>query len=165
MKGLLVMLVLALIFAGVVIWYTSHQMGDTPDEYIAIAFGDPAQDTIQMDMAVSIAMPRREPPRIDPQTGAVYWDEWVEKHFVLKDSAGVPVRFQRFSLSRLMTDQEVGGSPEFFLKCRLKKDAPYVFVYIPVIGGGEAFRYEFTAPADTVYMERARFRLIEEPVP
>lgn len=165
MKGLLVLLVLALAFAGVIFWYTQKQMEKMPDEYIAIAFGQPTDDQIKMDVAISIAMPRREYPRFDPITGAVYWQEWVDEHFDLRDGAGNKVMFQRQSMSQLMSDQEVGGSPEFFLTGMIKKNANYTFVYIPVLALGEQFRYEFTAPAEDTNMERVRCRLVENAAP
>jgi hypothetical protein len=165
MKALLVLLGLALIFAGFVTWYSSRKLEQVPDEYLAMAFGEPTNDRIQMDVAVSIGMARRDPPQPDPTKGPINWDQWVTEHFSLRDASGAELSFTRGSMSRLMTDQEVGGSPEFFLSCKLVPNKQYTFIYRPYLTYVETFRYEFTAPAAEVPMERARFRLVEKPVP
>jgi hypothetical protein len=157
MKGLLVMLALAIVFAGVVVWWSSAQLEADPGEYIALAFGNPAEDEIQIDVAVSIAMPRREGPRVDQRSGAVYWQEWVDEHFDLRDDSAAKVRLMRSGSSRLMSDREVAGSPEFYLTGKLRPNAHYTFDYIPILADGLRYRYDFIAPGVATPMERRHF--------
>jgi hypothetical protein len=157
MKGLLVMLALALAFGGFIVWWSSAQLEADPGEYVALAFGKATDEKIQIDVAVSIAMPRREGPRVDDRTGAVYWQEWVDEHFDLRDDSDEKVRLLRSGYSELMSDREVGGSPEFYLTAKLKPNLHYTFDYIPVLAGGVQYRYDFIAPAEATPMERRHF--------
>jgi hypothetical protein len=162
MKGMLILLALALAFGGVGIWYMGHQMSEDPGEFIAFAFGNPKEDSIDMEILVTVAMPRREWARVDKVTGAVYWQEWVDEHFDIRDDNDEKVQLMRSNHSRFISAAEARTTPEFYLRGTLKPNTHYTFDYIPYRIGTLKYRYDFVAPAKEQPTERRVFELLEE---
>jgi hypothetical protein len=120
-----------------------------------------SEESTQIDVLVTLAMPRREGPRVDRVTGAVYWQEWVDEHFDIRDPDGEKVLLRRSHFSRLITERDARTTPEFYLTGKLRPDVDYTFDYIPFRAGNLKYHYEFTAPNVETRTRRQLFDPVE----
>ncbi|MBN2561408.1 MAG: hypothetical protein JXQ75_10810 [Phycisphaerae bacterium] len=159
MKGLIGLAVIGVIGVGLTLWLTVWSASD-PGIGIAHAFGEPTDGAIQLHVVVDMGMPIREPPRSNLK-GTVFWDEWVEEHFVLRDDSGEKLEFQRRSSSTLIPDHKAGGTPEFYLMTKVRPGVSYTFDYIPRKAEPLRYRRTFVAPAEGQQMRRQTFEPVE----
>ena len=161
MKGLIGLGIVGLVGVGLVYWVASWSTSD-PGIAIAHAFGNPAEDTIELHVAVYMG-PRTEPPRIDPDLSDLQlWQEWLDEHYQLRDDAGTTVEIERIGHSLLMPAHKVGGAPEFFLKAGLRQGTEYTFDFTPRRAEPNRYRYTFIAPAEGEGIKRKTFEPVEE---
>lgn len=73
----------------------------------------------------------------------------MNEHFQLTDSSGATVRRQRLGYSTVLSDQQCGGAPEFWVKTSLKPVATYQFDYTPIVPGPH-YRHELHVPPSQV---------------
>ncbi|HEY3244187.1 MAG TPA: hypothetical protein VGM03_12645 [Phycisphaerae bacterium] len=131
------------------------KVNQDPGYAIPVAFGAPAGGEVEMNVAVSMLMPRREEPKLG--RAGLLWDEWVGDHFDLRDAAGTKLPLKRSDFSQLMTERQAGGTPEFFLITKLRPGQSYTFDYIPVMPAPR-YRYAFTAPSAAKKAEWLTFK-------
>lgn len=160
MRGGLGILVVGVILIGSMYFFYGARQQARGRETLPVAFGPPAGSTVELNLAVGMNLPRRDPPKL--KFAKIQWDQWVDEHFELKDASGAAVKLQRTNFSQLISDQKAGGTPEFFLKATVTPGANYTLDYLPV-AGGERFRYAFTAPTAAQEAERAVFQVVEGP--
>ena len=141
--------------------FLQHQMVRDRGRLIAVAFGVPAGDTIQMHVAVSDMMTLRDPPQTTPK-GVILWKDWVSEHWVLRDDSGERLDLRRLGMSALMMDSNAAGSPKFCMTATLKQGADYTFDFIPITAKSERYRYAFTAPSEPQDVWRMNFKPVED---
>lgn len=120
---------------------------------LPVGFGKPA-DTVEMNIAVSMFLPRKDPPRLEHNV--VQWDKWVAEHFELHEFDGQRIPLQRTNFSNILSDRDSGGTPEFWLKATLKPGAKYTLTFTP-IAPEPVYQKTFTAPTEPVEADRFEF--------
>lgn len=160
MRGGIGILVVGVILITSMYFFYGARQQARGRESLPVAFGPPSAGAAELNLAVGMNLPRRDPPKL--KFAKIQWDQWVDEHFELKDATGAKVKLQRTNFSQLMNDQKAGGTPEFFLKAMVTPGTSYTLDYLPVVNG-ERFRYAFTAPAAAQEAERAVFLLVDGP--
>ena len=159
MKGIIALIVLL----GIGFFFWSVFLGGEtlrdPGRPLAIAFGAPRGDVMQMHLGVSPMIPRADPP--GTARGRVLWKEWTAEHFQLRDDSGKVVPLRRMVTSGLLLGKKLGGAPEFVLWAELKKGGKYTFDFVPVAAKSKRYRHSFTVPSEPREVGRRTFN----PVP
>lgn len=146
MKGLIVLFVVG-VSAALLTVAVLNKSANNDSQAFAIGFGDESGGQVEMDLVVGMLIAKNEPPRTDPESGTVYWDDWVTEHFQLYDSGRRSVPLKRISHSSLIPDHKAGGGAEFFLQARLTPGQEYTYVYIPLKDETRNYQWVFTAPS------------------
>ena len=146
MKGLAVLFGLAVVAIGGYFVFLS-KMDANDQRMITIAVGNTDGKVSDLHLVIAPLM-ISDGPREDATSGAVYWDEWLEEHFIMTSAAGDKVKFERLAQSNLISDKQAGGAPEFYIKGKIKHGTAYTFDFVPVDEEPERFRYELTAPTE-----------------
>lgn len=139
-------------------WFVMGKMNADQGYTFANAFGNKDGETIEMHLAIPIAMP--EGPKLD-ERGNPLWDEWVADHFNLTSDSGDKLEIERLAHSLIIPEHKIGGSPEFYLKPKLHVGTKYTFDFIPYSTGKKKYRMEFTAPAAQTELKRDNFNLVK----
>jgi hypothetical protein len=160
MKGLMILLGIGVVTVIALGWWYTAGMAADPGFRVPMAVGKGRAGGLEAHIAVSIPLMKLERPRVDRRTGAVYWTEWVEDHFELRDASGQPVRVQRSNFSSLIADGNV-GSPDLYLVAELKDGAEYTYDCVPVKGGPQRYRYAFTPRAAEDWFGRVHFEPVD----
>ncbi len=160
MKGLIVLVLIGVAVVVGFIWSASRMSAD-PGRTIALVFGVPDEETIEIHAAVAPGMVAAEGPRMD-RNGNVLWDEWIAEHFDLRDEAGDKVPMHRRNFSDLIPANKVVGTPEFYVAAKLRIGGRYTFDYIPLVRVGKRYRHTFTAPEDDTSVKRPNFGPVSE---
>ncbi|MCG8409168.1 MAG: hypothetical protein MI923_28525 [Phycisphaerales bacterium] len=158
MRGLVVVGVV-IVLGSIVTLLMMKKMNEDPGLPIAVAFGKPSDDGVEVHVVITLGMKNTEYARVDMDTGTEYWDEWVEEHFELTGESGGPVKFSRTNFSELITAQKAGALFEFFIKGKVQGGENYTFDYIPKRAESRRYRYTFTAPTNSKKMKRYTFEL------
>lgn len=159
MKGLAVLFGLAVVVVAAFVIFQGNMNADD-QRMITIAIGNNDGKVSDLHLVVAPLMVA-DGPRVDASSGAEYWDEWLEEHFVLTSESGDKVRFERMAQSNLISERDAGGSPEFFIKGKVKPGTAYTFEFIPVNENPDRFRYEFTAEKD-MPLTRVNFKRVSK---
>lgn len=106
---------------------------------IGFAVGKAENGESPIEVVVSMGMPRREAPVL--KYGILQWEDWIRTHFDLRDESGKQVPLRKANFAKLISDAQA-MNPEFFLAGSLKP-GKYRFNYIPVLGEGRKYVYEF----------------------
>lgn len=156
MKALIAFLVVGVIVVIAFGWW--YAIGAAADAGFRIPFacGKGRSGALEVHVAVAMQMTALEPPRVDPVSGAVYWTEWVDEHFELRDASDQLVRLQRNNFSSLIPEGKV-GSPDFYLIGQIQEGTRYTFDYIPIKTNPERYRYEFMVSGSGQEFGRVHF--------
>lgn len=144
--------------AGAGAWWAVQSVTGHDTFAVPIAFGFTDAETIEMQAVASMGMTVTEPPRVEPVTGKVLWEEWIEEHFEVRDAGGNRVKLALRSSSDMIPKHKIVGTPEGYLTGRLQKGAAYTFDYIPKRLESKRYRYAFTAPDAEWEVERISFK-------
>jgi len=158
MKGLVILVVLAIVALVVGAWVMNSQYGGEPPVLVGLAFGNPSTENVEMHVVVGMGYER---PRRDPLTGAQLWDEWFDEHYDLRADSGERVSLRRANNSPFITERDA-GYPEFFLIAVLRQGVNYTFDFTPRVAEGTPHRFTFTAPSESVPFARRRFEPVED---
>ena len=152
-----------LLFAGgmlgtlaLVVWGITQMGSNEPQRFLPIGFGTPSGDKVEMHIAVSMFLPKADPPKLEG--GVLRWDEWVSDHFAIRSATGDKVTLKRTNFTKHIPGQ-VAGTPEFYIAADLKPGATYVLELEPVRGGEEKWRHEFAAPTGPTQAEHVELTL------
>lgn len=145
MRGVFALLFGVLLIGGMYFYFAANVAKDVPS--LPIAFGTPNTAGVEMQFAVSIFLPKKDPPRLEH--GVVLWNEWMNEHFQLRDSTGAAVQLQRLGFSTMLSDRQTGGTPEFWVKAILKPGATYEFDFTPILPGPK-YRHSLMVPTAKV---------------
>jgi hypothetical protein len=148
MKALVVLVAAAILVGSAYFYFGADAAKET--RTLAVGFGKPDSSGVEMNVAVSMFLPRKDPPKF--KDNIPQWDQWVAEHFQVVDSSGAKVPLQRANSSSLLSDRQSGGTPECWLKARLKPGGSYVFTFIPSLPGPK-FKHMFTAPTTQIEPE------------
>lgn len=160
MRGLVVLGIIGVVGA-ITSMVLMKKMNEDQGLPIAIAFGNPADNDVEVHVVITMGMKNTEYARVDFDTGTEYWDEWVEEHFELRGDSGDTVSFIRTTHSGLINLQKAGSTFEFFLKGKVQGGENYTFDYIPKRAESRRYRHAFTAPAGEKKMKRYTFKLAD----
>ncbi|MBI5866248.1 MAG: hypothetical protein HZB38_17395 [Planctomycetes bacterium] len=152
MRGLGVLAAGVIVIAIMYFYFGSQVSKDIVT--LPVAFGKPDAAGVEFNVAVSMFMPRKDPPKL--RGAVVQWDEWVSDHFQLTDASGAKIPLQRVNFSKLMDDRESGGTPEFWLKATLKPGATYRFGLTPILPAPK-YHYSLVAPTGESEATRVEF--------
>ena len=141
MRGIFVLLFGVVAVGGLFFYFSANVTKDIPT--LPIAYGTANTAGVEMQFAVSMFLPKKDPPRLEH--GVVLWDEWMNEHFQLRDSTGTAVKLQKLGFSTMLTDRQTGGAPEFWVKAILKPGATYEFDFIPILPGPK-YRHSLSVP-------------------
>jgi len=147
------------VFIGSVL--LSREVVRDPGRQLAVAYGVPMGDEIQVHLAVPPRVPMIDARDKDPEK-VLTWSEWVDLHFQLRHTDGTQVPLRRMGTSALMLDQRAAGAPEFVVWAEVKKGEDYEFDFMPIMAEAKAYRLEFTAPMDEKKVGRPTFALVTE---
>lgn len=156
MRGKLVaiLVMMALVAAG---WWAVDRFTSQDSFQIALAFGVPQGNEIELHVVASMGMTAREPPRLDRRTGKVLWQEWVDRHFDLRDPSEVSVPFAFRQSTDVIPLNQILGTAEGYLLAKLRKGVQYTLDYYPRVADLKCYRHTFTAPAGDVRVSRILF--------
>lgn len=160
MKGLITLAVLAGLFVTGAYWFIGKYVTSDTGEMIAFACGNPNGEQQEIQIAIPIAFPRREPPRTNPENGYVFWDEWILEHYAVIASTGERVTLVRQHNANLLPDAKV-GTPDSYLVGNVKTGVEYRFDFMPSLAEGKCYRRVFTVGADGVPFRRENFELVK----
>ena len=149
------LVVLVALGAGI-FWGISKMQGDG-SRMIALTFGNPSENKVDMHMDLSTTMADRDTIPFSSANGSVNWKKWANAHFVVTDSQGDQVSVMKEMRSDLVSESDHRGLADSFIVCTLEQGEAYTFDYIPVAGKPEKFRYEFTAPTSEFDRDRVKF--------
>lgn len=126
---------------------------------IPVAFGNPANGEIDMDIVVGVVMAAsdRNP---QPADGKFTWEKWIASHFKLEGPSG-PMPLKRVNNSAVIREKDFRGTQEFFMTTKLKIGQSYHLDHIPKAGELKRYRYTFTAPALPEKVHNVTFELLE----
>ena len=150
-----------LIFLVIMVYWLSVSAGRGADGKnlavdLPIAFGNATGGQVEMDVVVGIALANVIRAKEGGQTKT--HEQWIQDHFVLKDSSGQTVKLAWQYNSALVKPVDVGpmvGTEECFLAGKLKPGGSYTFDYIEA--PGRICRYQFTTPAKAQKVKMYRF--------
>ena len=148
------------LLGGLLYWFLVFPPGQDHGTQIQMAFGNVSGDTVELHAVVNVVMAHKGAGK-QVSSKPMSWPEWIESHFVLQDQAGTRRELKRRNNTRLIRQDEIIGTQEFFLVAKLKVGTDYTLEYLPVLGEPARYHYSFTAPAAP---QRVR-SLIFEPVP
>ena len=157
-KGVGLIVILLLVAGG---WWAANKISGQHNYWIATAFGVPHKGDIEMNAIVSRPMADLEPPRVDPETFKVLWQEWTDRDFELRDASGMPVKITfRESTDRcIIPTGKIVGAPVGYILARLKQGTNYTFDYIPKFQEPEQYQHAFTAPTGDTSVARLPLEL------
>ncbi|HNO76968.1 MAG TPA: hypothetical protein PKN33_02825 [Phycisphaerae bacterium] len=149
MKGLVTFAVIAGILVLGGYYGLGSMLSSGPDHMVAFACGKSDGQTVEIQIAIPIAMVRIDPPKVEfvGNSSVELWDEWIPEHFNLRTGSSEPVVLERGHFASLIPDHKV-GTPDSYLTGRLEIGKPYVFDYTPKVSEGKTYRFEFTPTED-----------------
>jgi len=156
MRGKLIAVLVMMAMVGVG-WWAVNSFTSQDSFQIALAFGIPQGNEIELHVVASMGMTAREPPRRDLSTGKVLWQEWVDRHFDLRDASQASIPFAFRQSTDVIPINQLVGTPEGYLLAKVKKGVQYTFDYYPRVGDLKCYRHTFTAPAGDVPVARILF--------
>lgn len=159
MKGLITFAVVAILIILAAYYAMGKCMNDDNGELIAFACGNVRGHEQQLQIVVPIALPSRIPPRVNLENGYVYWDEWMEEHYVITSATGERVALTRQFAGNLIPDAKV-GTPDSYLVGTVKTGVEYTFDFIPSTSSGKRYRLKFTPGPDGLPFSREIFALV-----
>jgi hypothetical protein len=152
---------ISILIVGTAVFLLTGCEGETANKLpVAIAFGTPPSGLYEMHIGVDFGMTRTEGPRLS-RVGSLMWDEWIEDHFELLDSAGQRVRLSRANNSRLMPASKLPGTFEFYLSAPIQQEAAYQLTYTPRREELRKYRHKFIAPVGQKDPLREWFTAVE----
>jgi len=160
MKGIVILIIFLCICAFIGSMLLTREVMRDPGVPLAVAYGMPGDDTIQIHVGVPPLVPVADPLDNNIED-ASSWEEWVDLHFQLSDVAGNRIPLTRIGTSGLMLDEKAAGAPEFVLWAEVKKGERYLLDFVPIRAEGKRYRLSFTAPLESKKVGRPAF----EPVP
>ena len=163
MKGLWVSVCLLLLVAGGLYWITAQFAVQDHGHLIAYAVGNPAEDTLDIEIVVPYRMTRLDPPRLKPDGRVQTWKEWIGDHLQLSDETGQRVMLRNSDFADLIPKSKI-GTPAFYVVGRVQANKEYTFDYYPIgVTQSKCYRHNFAPTAEGKPFERARFTVLGEP--
>lgn len=143
-------------------WMSAHAGTDEPDLGIQMAFGNAADNEIDLHVVVGVLLANKDRAKekllnIKPKS----WDDWIVEHFFLTDSAGKRTELTRKTNSSLIRPHQVIGTEQFFMVARVKSGEDYTFDFVPTGEESITHRYLFTAPAVDEKVRLCMFKQVE----
>ncbi|HWL94529.1 MAG TPA: hypothetical protein VNT79_13475 [Phycisphaerae bacterium] len=145
MKGLVILFVIG-VLAAIGSVFVLKEAASDDSRPIAMGFDAPGNGEIEMNLVVNMVHVKQDPPRQDPNSNKVYWNEWVDEHFKIYDSRRQAVELSRVGSTTLIPPDKLGAGVEFFLKGMLKPGEEYQLDLTPIPSEGKIYRCTFTAP-------------------
>lgn len=158
MKGLITFAVVAIVLVLAGYYAMGVYMSSDSGELIAFACGNPQGETQELQIVVPIALPIRIPPRVNAGNGFVFWDEWMQEHYVITSSTGERVPLVRRFAGNLIPSAKV-GTPDSYLIGTVKTGVQYTFDFVPA--EGKHYRHVFVAAAGGLPFRRENFELVK----
>jgi len=135
------------------------------DYLVGLAIGNPQGDSIELHVAVSLGMANCEGRKAimlsDGSVAAQNEFEWIDEHFILRDTDGNRVPLRKVGHSNIVSAGKA-LNPEYFLVGQLKIGQSYTFDYKPFRDVPSVDRYAFTATAEGQKYERVALTTIDE---
>ena len=149
-----------LFLAITIYWMSVHTGSNEPDVGIQMAFGNPADNEIELHVVVGVLLANQDRARAK-DLKLKSWDEWMVEHFFLTDGAGETVELRRTKNSSLIKPHQVIGTEEFFMVARVRSGEEYTFDFVPTGEESIPRRCAFTAPAADEQIRLYMFKPVE----
>ncbi len=158
MKAFLWLVILA--FLGVCAYFIFAAM--TPDEgrMVSLAFGNATEDTVEIHIELSTLMAGEDTSAYSTGFTSIDRNAWANDHYLITDPSGQQVELRHNIKSNLISDRDTRGYHDSFLIGTLTPGTDYTFIYQPVVGQPEKYRYTFTAPDTDEGRKRVGFEKI-----
>ena len=147
MKVVLIIVVVA----GIGVLAFSSWYGNLPDVTLQVAYGEPEEKGILMDIVLTTAMSNYDPPIGDKRYVQV-WRKWIDSHFDLRDNSGNSLEATYKNDSKL--HQGSRGSPDVgYLNATLEPGQIYTLRYTPSTSEPRTCEVTITAPNEEQKVE------------
>jgi len=160
MRGLIGLFVVMVIGIGVFIWMQA-KMAREPGPTILVAFGEPSEGEMEVNVCIPIAMRRMEvvsgggmPRVLDPT-------DWIRRHWELRSGSGDTREMYSIGSSLLVSDTKAGGAPDFWIKSSAKVGESYKLIYMPDLTKDKKFEFEFDAKPGIRPRQRVEFEAMK----
>lgn len=157
MRGIVGLFVVLLIGGGILV-YMQGKMAEEPGPRIYLAFGDPQDGEMEVNICIPMRMQKAELlpgetiPKLAPPT------DWAQRHWELKSESGHVGVISTMGSSLLVSNTKVGGSPEFWVKTNAKVGEKHTLTYIPDTDDPKTrFKFEFYANDGLKRRQRVEF--------
>ena len=158
MKGIVILgIILALVGAGLWLGVLRTSLSDQGQIFLVV-IGTPTDKGIEFDVSVELGLAHMANPPLD-ERNEPKWDEWIDKHFEMKDTAGNKSPHVRVAHTMLIDENKVKHIPEFYVQYQLQEGKDYTLDFIPE-GGNVRYRYKFNAV--TIPPTRETFEPVKE---
>lgn len=161
MKGIIGLLGFIAVVAFVGSMALSREAVRDQGRLLAVAFGVPKDDAMQMHLGVPALVPVVDPPEVNARRTPL-WNQWIKGHFQLRDELGTGLRLRKKGTSRLMVGETAAGDPSFVVWAELRKGGQYTCDYVPIVGDGKRYRYSFIVPKQPGKVKRRRFHSVTD---
>lgn len=154
------------LFAGLLLyWFMAVPRDGGPALTLPIAWGNPAAGQVEMNAVIGVVLAQKSRQgEKGGLTKPMNWDEWIDKHCVIRGPSGETTKVRRQANSLLIPHrdvQEMVGTEEFFLAARLKPGTSYTFDYIIENPNPETYRCQLVAPAQPEKTRVYRLELVK----
>lgn len=146
-----------LVFLGICGYFIFAAMLPDESRMISLAFGNSDEDTVEIHVELSTLMAGEDTFAYMTGSGSIDRNAWANAHYLITDPAGTQVQLRHNIKSNLISDRDTRGYHDSFLIGELKPGTDYTFIYLPVVGEPEQYRYTFTAPATNEGRKRVTF--------
>ncbi|MCB9855396.1 MAG: hypothetical protein H6818_06870 [Phycisphaerales bacterium] len=157
MKGIIGLFVVVVIGAGVLV-YMQGKMSEDPGPTIYLAFGDPHEGAMEVNICIPLLMQK---PEIPPEGGLPKKappTDWARRHWELTSTSGDKGTMSTMGSSLLVDDMKVGGSPDFWIKTSAKVGESYTLIYTPDTDEPTRYKFEFEASDSLKRRQRVEFK-------
>ena len=119
---------------------------ERPDYQMMIAFDEPTEEGIPMDVLLTAAMASNDPPVGDTRYNSV-WKKWIGWHFGIKERTGTAVPLNYASKSKRIVGSR-GVSDVGFLRATVPPGEEFTLRFTPIEGGKKVFQGRILAPTE-----------------
>ncbi|MCA9256487.1 MAG: hypothetical protein KDA33_12655 [Phycisphaerales bacterium] len=156
MRGIVGLFVVFVIGAGVLV-YMQGKMGQDPGPTVYLAFGDPSEGEMEVNICIPPLMQKAEVPPDGGIPKKAPPTDWAKRHWELKSGSGDRSSMSTMGSSLLVNDTKVGGAPDFWIKTSAKVGEKYTLIYTPDLDQPERFKFEFDANDSLKRRQRVTF--------
>lgn len=160
MRGI-VGLFIVIVIGAVALVYLQARMSRDPGPIVLVAFGEPNDGQMEVNICIPIVMRKAEVPPDGGMPRKLDPTKWAQRHWELRSASGDTSEMSSIGSSLLVSDTKAGGAPDFWIKTSAKLGEAYTLIYTPDIDEGKRFKFEFEAKDGIKPRQRVEFEEME----